>query len=79
MKVSLYEVFINMSSPSLPFDPQWLKLAFGVKQALGILLTSGKKWKLKRADLECGPICRHKGPSYLPFLCLARPENLARQ
>jgi hypothetical protein len=25
------------------------------------------------------PICRHKGPSYLSFLCLARQENLAHQ
>ena len=29
---------INMSSPSLPMVPQWLKLAFGVKRALGVLL-----------------------------------------
>ena len=27
-----------MSSPSLPMVPQWLKLAFGVKRALGVLL-----------------------------------------
>ena len=27
-----------MSSPSLPMVPQWLKLAFGVKRTLGILL-----------------------------------------
>ena len=29
---------IKMSSPSLPIVSQWLKLAFGVKRALGILL-----------------------------------------
>ena len=29
---------INMRSPSLPIVSQWLKLAFGVKRALGILL-----------------------------------------
>ena len=79
MKVSLYEVFINMSSPSLPIVPQWLKLAFGVKRALGVLLAFGKKRRLKRAELECGPICRHKGSKLLPFLCLTRAENLARQ
>ena len=33
---------INMSSPSLPMVPQWLKLAFGVKRALGVLLAFGK-------------------------------------
>ena len=25
------------------------------------------------------PVCRHKGRCHLPFLCLASPENLARQ
>jgi hypothetical protein len=70
---------INMSFPSLPMVPQWLNLAFGVKRARGILLRLWKKWKLKRADLECGPICHHRGPRYLAFLCPARPENLARQ
>ena len=34
---------INMSSPNLPMVPQWLKLAFGVKQALGVLLAFEKK------------------------------------
>ena len=33
---------INMSSPSLPVVPKWLKLVFGVKRALGILLTFEK-------------------------------------
>ena len=43
MKISLYEVFyINMSSPSLPMVPQWLKLAFGVKRALAVLLAFEK-------------------------------------
>ena len=27
---------INMSSPSLPMVPQWLEMALGVKQALGL-------------------------------------------
>ena len=64
---------INMSSPGLPMVPQWLK------RALGILLDFGKQWKIRRADLECGQIGHHKGPSCLPFLCLAHPENLAHQ
>ena len=34
---------INMSSPSLPIVPQWLKLAFGVKRALGVLLAYEEK------------------------------------
>ena len=38
-----------------------------------------KKRRLKPADFECGPICRHKGSKLLPFLCLGRPENLACQ
>ena len=33
---------INMSSPSLPMVPQWLKLAFGVKRALAVLLAFEK-------------------------------------
>ena len=33
---------VNMSSPSLPIVPQGLKLAFGVKRALGILLAFEK-------------------------------------
>ena len=33
---------IYMSSPSLPLVPQWLKLAFGVKRALGVLLAFEK-------------------------------------
>ena len=41
MKISLYEV--NMSSPSLPIIPHWLKLVFGVKRAVGILLAFEKK------------------------------------
>ena len=58
---------IDMSSPSLPMVPQWLKLAFGVKRAL-MFCSPLKKRRLKRADLECGPICRHKGSKLLPFL-----------
>ena len=43
MKISLCEVSnINMSSPSLPMVPQWLKLAFGVKRAPGVLLAFEK-------------------------------------
>ena len=30
---------IDMRSPSLPIVSQWLKLAFGVKRALAVLLT----------------------------------------
>ena len=66
-----------MISPSLPIVPQWLKLVLCVKRALGILLAY-EKMEAQAADLECGPVCRHKGPSYLPFLCLIRLENLAR-
>ena len=33
---------INMSSHSLPMVPQWLEIALGVKQALGILALSLK-------------------------------------
>ena len=29
-----------------------------------------KKGKLRLADLECGPICRHKGPSSSAFSAL---------
>ena len=29
--------YINMSSPSLPMVPQWLEMAIGVNQTLGIL------------------------------------------
>ena len=31
-----------MNSPSLPMVPKWLKLAFGVKRALGVLLAFDK-------------------------------------
>ena len=33
---------MNMSFPSLPMVPQWLKLAFGVKLALAVLLAFEK-------------------------------------
>ena len=67
-----------MSSPSLPMVPQWLKLAFGVKRALAVLLAF-ENTRLKRADLECLYLCRHKASKLLPLLCLARLETLARQ
>ena len=66
-----------MSSPSLPMVPQYLEMALGVKRALGILL---RLLKNESSDAPIlAPMCLHKGPSYLPFLCLAQPENSARQ
>ena len=50
---------MNMSSPSLPMVPQWLKLAFCVKRALGILLAFEK--------MEAGPIW---GQVTFPFSAL---------
>ena len=54
---------INMSSPSLPRNGVRCKTST-MYPALHL-----KKLKLRRADLEFGPICRHMGPGYLPFLC----------
>ena len=48
---------------------QWLKLAFGVKRALGILVAFKK---MEAQSLIWNP----KGPIYLPFICLARPDTL---
>ena len=42
---------INMSSPSLPMVPQWLEMALGVKQALGILL---RLWKMNAQTRQFG-------------------------
>ena len=36
--LALSFLIINMSSPSLPMVPQWLEIAMGINQALGILL-----------------------------------------
>ena len=50
--------------------PQYLEMALGVKRALGILL---RLLKNESSDAQIlAPICLHKVPSYLPFLCLAR-------
>ena len=59
----------NMSSPRLPLVPQWQHILIGVNQALGILL---RLWENLSSN---APIWK----SYLPFLCFAHPENLARQ
>ena len=69
-------MFFNMSSPSLPMVPQWLEIAIGLNQPLGILLRI-EKMKAQMPRFEMFPSCRHKGKCYLPFLCFARPENLA--
>ena len=37
-----------------------------------------RKWKLKCSVLKILSFGRHKEEGYLPFLCFARPENLAR-
>ena len=67
--------FYDMSSPSMPIVPQWLKLAFIVKRALGVLLAFEKTV----AQACWFWMCCHKGSKLLPFLCLALPENLVRQ
>ena len=69
---------INMSSPSLPMLPHWLDFFLVVKRALGILLHLWKNEGQTRR-FEIFSVCRHKGRCHLPFLCLASPENLARQ
>ena len=57
-----------MSSPSLPMVPQWLKLVFGVKRALGVLLAFEKLGK------------RNFGFDSLKYMNCAMPRGtIARQ
>ena len=59
-------------------SPSSLEIPLGVKRALGILL---RLWKndAQTRSFEIFPWCRHKRRCHLAFLCLASPENLARQ
>ena len=70
MNISLNVFFFNNTMNS-PMVPQWLERSLGVKRHRH---SKKQKTKLRRADLEFGPICRHMGPGYLPLslLCLPR-------
>ena len=66
----------------VPLDCLWSPVARNdvrFKTSSRYLTLALKKGKRKSADLGSGPLCRHKGPGYLPFLCFACPENLAHQ
>ena len=58
---------IKMSSPSLPIVSQWLKLAFGVKRALAILLVFIKNGSSGVLICNVAPYVAIRGQVTSPF------------